>query len=56
MRLPKGKKLTGEDRAEIKKFGDFLRDVQAGMTKQAAYALHYGETIFDVTEKASEQP
>jgi len=56
MRCPDGKPLTAEERAEIEKFGDFLRDVQAGMTEQAAYALHYGETIFDVTKKASEQP
>jgi hypothetical protein len=49
MRLPKGKQLTDGDLAEIATFGDFVKDVQSGMTEQAAYALHYGETIFDAS-------
>lgn len=49
MRLPKGKRITDGDLAEIATFGDFVKDVHSGMTEQAAYALHYGETIFDAS-------
>lgn len=52
MRLAKGKRITKEDRAEIAKFGEFLRDVDAGKDQRTAYAEHYGEVVFEAEDKA----
>ena len=44
MRIPKGKKITPEDHAEIAKFRAFLA---AGKPQQQAYAERYGEVVFE---------
>lgn len=47
MRVPKGARITEEDRREMAQFEKFLRTVADGKSQQEAYAETYGEVVYE---------